>query len=277
MASGLAFIMVYFMRGTLRFQYKTVALLYGIYLILWQSFEWTPGIPVIVFVLLYTYSMILPAVIFKREIVLAYNIQFMVLMLNNLLPNIFIALFGVIYAIVTGNHDFWVNSDNFSTGMRLLFLLILVLNLIFSFLICSKIVPELKKMKSWQKYLLFVIGTVFNYIVSTCKIIFATDYQASPGGWILIAETVEILVGIIVILFFFTKILKKKRKVSIEMKKRLAEENEKYQKNFELQQTLRELNHDLRNYIMAGDRQLAENIKEYAEKVLRETGEDKDD
>lgn len=276
MSFGLAFMTIYFLRDNLRYTMRTALLFYGIYILLWIIFAEKPEPVLIVRFALISYCMALPLVVFKRHVITGYNLYFIVLVLNNLLPNIIIAISSLVYGLVTGNRDFWFDTRYMATVTQAVFVLLSAINFILIYFICKKIVPGLRTIEGWKKYLLFFAGPVVNYIVSSYKNVFELEYAYSPDGWILIAETVQILVGTVVIMLLYFSLLKTKRQEKGAMEVRLQEEREEYRKNFELQQYLRKLNHDIRNYCIAGNQELKDKIREYTETILEEMGEEND-
>lgn len=54
------------------------------------------------------------------------------------------------------------------------------------------------------------------------------------------------------------------------IKLELEKEEEKYRKNIELQKQLKILNHEVRNYLNAGNPETKKNISDYCDTILKE-------
>ena len=225
---------------------------------------------VIVYFFLNLFCIIIPAIIFKKNLANTYIFWFCIIAAENIFGNIMTVFVAIISGYLSNGRVDWLNMNEISVPAALIIFLCLIVSIILAYLICNKIKYIVLNLKGFIKYFLLIAGVGTWIMNSLLKPVVNINYNVFPTGILLFFDTVVFFTGSVALIICYTMHIRYSRAENCMIKLELEKEEEKYRKNIELQKQLKILNHEVRNYLNAGNPETKKNISDYCDTILKE-------
>lgn len=204
----------------------------------------------------FLYQYTFQSFLYKGNIINSYNLDFFVIIISNILPNLSIVVFAISAAFLSGNSAKWFNSGDMTTGMELIMELSVIIGYIITYIVCRQLKTTVLNLQWFWKYFIFFFGTILGMINCVLRTMVEPDYATSPYGILFYIDMFTMCLCVIATVVILTRNLLEKREINRRITRRMEEEYRKYQRSFALQQELRELNHEVKNQLIAKNGQV---------------------
>lgn len=202
------------------------------------------------------YDYIYRSFLYKREIINSYILEFFILLMGQILPNMIIALISIGTSFLAGHSATWFSKDDLTVGIYLAADVATAVGYVITYVVCRKLKLTLMYLRGFWKYFIFFFGVILGMANCAIKGLANPDYATSPYGILFYIDMFTMCLCVIATVVILTRNLLEKREINRRITRRMEEEYRKYQRSFVLQQELRELNHEVKNQLIAKNGQV---------------------
>lgn len=197
------------------------------------------------------YDYIYQSFLYKGNIINSYNLDFFILLIGNILPNLFIVVIVLGTSLLSGSSAEWFNKTDMTVGMEFVMDISIVVGFAITYAICRKLKATVLNFRSFWKYFFFFFGVMPGMLSCVLRTMVEPDYDMSPSGVIFYLDMFTMCLCVIATVVILTRSLLQKRRINQCVTQRMEEEYQMNQHSFALQQELRELNHEIKNQLIA--------------------------
>lgn len=267
-----AYWIVYYklLKSNFKYSGKTVFALFLLYVILWYTTETFFPDNAVLFSLVVLYRYAYQAFTYKSKIVNSYIMEFYVVMLGTILPNIATGFIAVATSLFSASDAEWFNKSTAGPDYFLVISLCLMIGNYIAYKLCLAVRDVIMNDRSAVRYFTLIFGAMLYAVNIAMKAVIYTDYGMSPSGIPMIIDMTSMSVCLFTYALAMIRKIKIQTKEKTEIEKRIKENYDDFIKKYRLQQRLREINHEVRNYLVSGSVDNAKKIEEYCDETLAE-------
>lgn len=197
------------------------------------------------------YYNIFQSFLYKRDIVNSYSLDYFITIIGQTLPNVVIVVVTVGAAFISRDSLAWYNKGNMTVEMEVLLYCVTIVSYILTYVICRQLKPTVMRLRGFWKYFIFFFCVLLWRINFMMRILVDPEYQTEPSGPIMYIDFLCMgTCGIVSSVILIGNLLEKRR-IKKQILLRMQEEYRTYRRNFALQQELRDLNHEIKNQLIA--------------------------
>lgn len=197
------------------------------------------------------YYNIFQSFLYKRDIVNSYSLDYFITIIGQTLPNVVIVVVTVGAAFISGDSLAWYNKANMTVEMEVLLYSAAIIGYVITYVVCRQLKPTVMRLRGFWKYFIFFFGMFLWRINFMMRILVDPKYQTEPSGPIMYIDLLCMSTCVIVSSVILFGNLLEKRRIKKQILLRMEEEYRTYRRNFALQQELRDLNHEIKNQLIA--------------------------
>ena len=197
------------------------------------------------------YDYIYQSFLYKGNIINSYNLDFFILLIGNILPNLFIVVIVLGTALLSGSSAERFNKTDMTVGMEFVMDISVVVGFVITYALGDVYKRQVLNFRGFWKYFFFFFGVMPGMLNCALRTMVEPDYDMSPAGIILYIDMFTMCLCVIATVVILMRSLLQKRRINQCVTQRMEEEYQMNQHSFALQQELRELNHEIKNQLIA--------------------------
>ena len=263
-------LLIILLKEQLKYSVKTVCIIYGLYFFTGFLVDMMAPDSSMMALVINTICLILPAIIFKANLVNSYVFWFCIITIMNVAGNLMTVIVVILPQLINGGSVEWFNMNDATFTVVLFVAFSLVAAMVISYFVGKRIKNIVMNMKGVFKYFVFIFGVGVWAVNSLMKPVIDLNYNKFPIGIPLFLDAVCFIVGSISIVVLYALHIRESRAENRIIKREIEMEEERYRKTLVLQKQLRILNHEVRNYLNAGNSEIKSNIDDYCNTILKE-------
>lgn len=213
----------------------------------------------------------------KKNIINLITLYFVGRYLCDLMLSISTSVVLVVKMMISGKEVHWVTSGDIGLGTYLLASALVIIFAWVAYRLCRIFRERVLNLGKILKYACFILIPVMSFTKMILLVILDVHYSANPGGFLMIIDVTPAVASALLCIVMLLKVSLQKRRENKLLKERMNTEREKYDEIIELKEGLREMNHDLKNYLSVADsldeeqkEEYQNRIKEYCEHINKE-------
>lgn len=256
------------LKGNFKYGGKTVFALFLAYVVMWYAVNalWDRNIMIMGFV--YVYHFAYPAFTYKSRILNSYIMSFYALLFGSIFPNLITALFTAITSAINDGSAVWFDKRTAGPEFYIAMTISIIISFYISYKMCLGVRDTVMNTNGIYCYITFIFGIFLYHINGVLKEQVFTDYGQSPYGIVMAFDVICMSVCIFSYTFILVKKMKKQRKDILAAEKKLKEDYDDFCRKYQLQQQLREINHEVKNYLASGSSDCAEKLRHICSNAL---------
>lgn len=218
------------------------------------------------------YSMF-EAFVFKENIINCYTLRYVFDICANAIGNAFIIVAFAVKSLFFGSETGWITRDSMGTGIFVLMIVAMIPVYYITYRLCLKIKEHLLALKGWLKYFCFVTVPLLGIMLDGIRLFAYDGYNNDPRGIGFILDCVNMCTGLILAAVMFAMEIRRKKKENAAIIESIEADYRVICEQMQVQQQIREIKHDLKNYMISHSNESKEEIIRYCQNVMKGTGE----
>lgn len=206
--------------------------------------------------------------LYKGNTINCFNLDYLSVIFINIFGNGMVLIISIFSEIISGKTIGWINFMEIEIWAYIVINISILLGCCISYKVCMIIKDAILNMKGLLKYIFFFLSVVPAMIIGILKGVVFTQYSVYPSGFVFVVDSVTMAVALIVCGIVCVKITLNNKKKNNRLFKTINETETIMSKNLEVKEQLKELNHDIKNYMSLKGTSHNEMVDNYCREIL---------